>query len=77
MIAEFGTYFIYELFKKYKALGNYDDYINSSLLKKHVNFGGIRVENYFVISPMGPQLLGMLLVCASDNIESIRKNDLS
>ena len=54
MIAEFGTYFIHELLKKYKALGNYDDFINYSLLKKHVNFGGIRVENYFFISPMGP-----------------------
>ena len=43
-----------ELCKKHKALRNYDDFINSSLLEKHVNFGGIRVENYFVIPPMGP-----------------------
>lgn len=54
MIAEFGIYFIHELFKKHKALGNYDDFINSSFLEKHVNFGGIRVKNYFVIPPMGP-----------------------
>ena len=54
VIAESGIYFIHELFKKNKALGNYDDFINSSFLEKHVNFGGIRVENYFVIPPMGP-----------------------
>ena len=54
VIAEFGTYFIHELCKKHKALRNYDDFINSSLLEKHVNFVGIKVENYFVIPPMGP-----------------------
>ena len=28
--------FIYELSKKHKALGTYDDFMNSSLLEKHV-----------------------------------------
>ncbi len=54
VIAEFGIYIFDELCKKHMTLRNYDDFINSSLLEKHVNFGGIRVENYFVIPPMGP-----------------------
>ena len=32
VIAEFGIYFVNELCKKHKALRNYDDFINSSLL---------------------------------------------
>ena len=72
-----GIYIIPELIKKYKALGNYNDFINYSFLEKYTDFGGIRIEDDFAITPDGAQLLGTPLVSASDGIESIRKSALS
>ena len=73
LTAKLGIYIIPELFSKHKKIGNNDDFINSSLLEKHNNFGGIRIEDDFVIIPDRDQLLKTPLVPASNNIESIRK----
>jgi Xaa-Pro aminopeptidase len=47
------------------------------LLEKYADFGGIRIEDDFVITADGAQLLGTPLVSSSDDIESIRKGALS
>ena len=72
-----GIYIIPELIKKLKASGDYNDFINYSLLEKHADFGGIRIEDDFAITPDGAQLLGRPLASTSDDIESIRKAALS
>ena len=72
-----GIYVIPELIKQHKEKGSYNDFINYPLLEKHADFGGIRIEDDFVITTDGAQLLGTPLASSSDDIESIRKAALS
>jgi Xaa-Pro aminopeptidase len=77
LTVEPGIYIIPELIKQHKAKGSYNDFINYPLLEKHADFGGIRIEDDFVITVDGAQLLGTPLASSSDDIESIRKAALS
>ena len=77
LTVEPGIYIIPELIKQHKAKGSYNDFINYPLLEKHADFGGIRIEDDFVITTDGAQLLGTPLASSSDDIESIRKAALS
>jgi Xaa-Pro aminopeptidase len=72
-----GIYVIPELIKQHKEKGSYNDFINYPLLEKYADFGGIRIEDDFVITTDGAQLLGTPLASSSDDIESIRKAALS
>ena len=72
-----GIYIIPELIDMNKSSGKYIDFINYDLLEKYRHFGGIRVEDDFVITPEGATLLGTPLAASSDEIEFIRQAALS
>ncbi len=77
LTVEPGAYFIPALIDKCKAEGLYQDFIHYDVLETYRNFGGIRVEEDFVIRNNGPELLGKALVKSSDAIESVRKKALA
>ena len=72
-----GLYLIPELMDKKKAEGLHRDFINYDLLEKFRDFGGIRLEDNFVIRKDGAELLGMPLARTSSEIEEIRYEALS
>jgi Xaa-Pro aminopeptidase len=53
-----GIYFIPELIDKWKAEGQFRDYINWNEVEKFRHFGGIRNEEDFVITKEGARKLG-------------------
>ena len=72
-----GLYLIPELMDKKKAEGLHRDFINYDLLEKFRDFGGIRLEDNFVIRKDGAELLGTPLARTSSEIEEIRYEALS
>lgn len=53
-----GIYIIPALIQQRKSQGLYRDFINYDLLEKHLDFGGIRLEDNFLITESGSELLG-------------------
>ena len=58
LTVEPGIYFIPALIDKWKAEGTHTEFINFNALEAYKNFGGIRIEEDFVITESGHQLLG-------------------
>ncbi|WP_215224592.1 aminopeptidase P family protein [Echinicola shivajiensis] len=71
-----GIYIIPEIIDMYKSSGKIDDYINYDLLDTYRDFGGIRVEEDFVITSDGADLLGTPLPIAPDDVERVRTEAL-
>jgi len=67
-----GIYLIPELIDKYQAEGLYKDHINYSEINKHRNFGGIRLEDDFVITDTGAQRIGSGLGTKAEEMEALR-----
>jgi len=66
-----GVYFIPELIDRWKAEKNFLDFINYDELEKYKDFGGIRIEEDFLITDTGSRLLGKSLPRTAEGIESI------
>ncbi|PVH27099.1 aminopeptidase P family protein [Sphingobacterium corticibacter] len=72
LTVEPGIYIIPELIDHWKATNKYSDFVNYAELEKFRDFGGIRLEDNFLITPEGHQLLGPDLIKTIDDVESYR-----
>lgn len=73
LTVEPGIYIIPELIDRWKADQKHTSFINYELLNDYRNFGGIRIEDNFVITPDGSKKLGKSLPKTLDEIEALRK----
>lgn len=68
-----GVYFIPELIDLWKAEGKFKEYINYNKLEDYRNFGGIRNEEDYLITPTGARRLGKKIPLTTDEVEELRK----
>ena len=74
LTVEPGIYIIPELIDRWKAEQKHTSFINYELLNDYRNFGGIRIEDNFVITPNGSQKLGKSLPKTLKEIEALRNS---
>ena len=67
-----GVYFIPELMDKKKADGLHKDFINYDKVDEYRDFGGVRLEDNFVMRKDGFEKLGEYLARSVDEIEALR-----
>ena len=72
LTVEPGIYIIPELIDRWQAENKFQDFINYDKLNTYRNFGGIRIEDNFLITPSGHQLLGKYLPKSLKEIEAMR-----
>lgn len=72
LTVEPGIYFIPELMDVRKSEGIYDEFLNFEVLDGYRDFGGIRIEEDFVITKEGSKLLGKPLARTIDEVEALR-----
>ncbi|TDS13241.1 aminopeptidase P family protein [Sphingobacterium paludis] len=77
LTVEPGIYIIPELIDRWQAENKLSEFINYDRLHSYRNFGGIRIEDNFVITDNGYRLLGPELIKTADDIENFRKNYVS
>lgn len=68
-----GIYFIPELIDIWEKEKKYSDFINYSKVREYIDFGGIRVEDNFLITKDGGRKLGEYLIKTVDEIEDFRR----
>ena len=69
-----GIYIIPELIALRKGENKYMDFVIYENLETYLDFGGIRLEDDFVITENGSRLLGNKLPTTSKEIEDFRKS---
>lgn len=74
LTVEPGLYFIPELIDQWASQKHLSSFINYDQVNQYKSFGGIRVEDDFVIIADGSSILGKPLALAIDEIEQIRSN---
>jgi Xaa-Pro aminopeptidase len=74
LTVEPGIYFIPQLIDSWKAQNMHRDFINYDKLERFRDFGGIRIEDDFLITSKGSELMGMPLESSPDEVESLRGN---
>jgi len=67
-----GIYIIPELIDRWKAENKYADFINYDVLETYRDFGGIRIEDNFLITETGSHLLGKYLPKTLKEIEGLK-----
>ncbi|WP_353118185.1 aminopeptidase P family protein [Myroides odoratus] len=67
-----GIYFIPELIERWEAEKKYMDFINYEKLKQYQGFGGIRIEDNFLIQEKGYRQLGPELIRTVEEIEAYK-----
>ena len=67
-----GIYMIPQLIEKWQAEGIHAEFLNFDVINKYRDFGGIRIENDFVIEEQGAVLLGDALVYDAESVEALR-----
>jgi len=67
-----GIYFIPELMDRWKAEGKFLEFIDYERLQAYRGFGGIRIEEDFLVTPEGARLLGPRKPRTVDEVEAIR-----
>ena len=72
LTVEPGIYFIPELMELRKSENKYFEFVNYDKLEEFKSFGGIRVEDDFLITQNGSRLLGAKLPTTSMEIEDFR-----
>lgn len=72
LTVEPGIYFNPFLIDAWKAEGKYTDFVNYAEVEKFKGFGGIRVEEDFVVTQDGTQLLGDPLAKTAEDIEELK-----
>lgn len=65
-----GIYFIPELIDKWRAEGQFTDFINYDEFDKWRDFGGIRNEEDYLITETGARLLGRKIPLTADEVEA-------
>jgi Xaa-Pro aminopeptidase len=73
LTVEPGIYFIPELFFRWKAEDRLAHFINYNEVEKYLNFGGVRIEDNYLITDTGHKKLGKELAKTIEEIEEIRK----
>lgn len=76
LTVEPGIYFIPTLIDMWRAEGKFKDFIQYEVLETYKNFGGIRVEEDFLITDNASRLLGKSLPKTIQQIEELRKSVL-
>jgi Xaa-Pro aminopeptidase len=71
LTVEPGIYFIPELLDLWQSQNKFSSFINYDKLIPFRNFGGARVEENFLITEQGYQLLGDPLIKTIDELESM------
>ena len=74
LTVEPGIYFIPTLIDQWRAEGKFKDFIHYDKLETYRDFSGIRVEEDFVITENGSQLLGRSLPKTVADIEEVRRS---
>jgi len=72
LTVEPGIYIIPELIDRWQAEKKYADFINYDMLNTYRDFGGIRIEDNFLITDNGYHLLGKYLPKSLKEIESLK-----
>lgn len=72
LTVEPGIYIIPELIDRWKAEQKHGSFINYDLLNDYRSFGGIRIEDNFVITATGSKKLGKTLPKSIEEIEALR-----
>ncbi|MDR3694087.1 Xaa-Pro aminopeptidase [Mucilaginibacter sp.] len=72
LTVEPGIYIIPELIDRWAAEKKYADYINYDVLNTYRDFGGIRIEDNFLITETGSHLLGKYLPKTLKEIENLK-----
>lgn len=67
-----GIYFIPELYKMWRAERKFEDFINYKRLKSYLNFGGVRIEQDYLITKKSSRVLGRKKPMDVDEIELLR-----
>ncbi|MDR0229618.1 MAG: aminopeptidase P family protein, partial [Flavobacteriaceae bacterium] len=73
LTVEPGIYFIPELIEMWEAEKKYTEFINYDKVKQFAHFGGIRIEDNFLIKEDGYQYLGPELIRTVAEIEDYKK----
>ncbi|MFD2202651.1 aminopeptidase P family protein [Shivajiella indica] len=68
-----GIYFIPKLIEQWKAENLHKEFIDYSMLEFYKDFGGIRVEDAYLITENGSKLLGESLEIGLKDVEQIRE----
>ncbi|MEQ9287771.1 MAG: aminopeptidase P family protein [Cyclobacteriaceae bacterium] len=74
LTVEPGIYIIPQLIDLWQSEKRHEDFINYRELEKFRGFGGIRIEEDFLITSSGSRLLGPPVPKSVDEIETIRAN---
>ena len=72
LTVEPGLYFIPELMDRWKAANKHAAFINYDKLNAFRDFGGIRIEENFLITGNGRRLSGNQLAKTAEDVEAIR-----
>lgn len=67
-----GIYFIPELYYLWKAENKFDQFINYKAVRSYLNFGGVRIEQDYLITRRSNRLLGRKKPMEIDEIEALR-----
>ncbi|MDO3624820.1 aminopeptidase P family protein [Mucilaginibacter sp. BT774] len=73
LTVEPGIYIIPELIDRWQAEKKYADFINYDVLNTYRDFGGIRIEDNFLITDTGYHLLGKYLPKTLKEIEALKE----
>lgn len=68
-----GIYFIPELYEQWKSENKFAQFINYDKVADYLDFGGIRIENDYVITGEGAQLLGAPAPMEVADVEALRQ----
>lgn len=74
LTVEPGLYFNPFLIDEWRAAGKYTDFVNYEAVEKFKTFGGIRIEEDFVITKDGSQLLGNPLAKTVSDVEELKNS---
>jgi Xaa-Pro aminopeptidase len=72
LTVEPGIYFIAELIKIWKAEKRFDNFINYKKVLTYLDFGGIRLEQDYLITQKNSRLLGRKRPMTIDEVEAMR-----
>jgi Xaa-Pro aminopeptidase len=72
LTVEPGIYFIPELIDMWRSEGKFQDFIQYDRLDAYRNFGGIRIEDDYLITNDGARLLGNPVPKTIADVEAIR-----
>jgi len=67
-----GIYMIPQLMDKWQSEGLHSEYLNFDKINEYRDFGGIRIENDYIVEDQGSALLGEALVYDVDGVEALR-----